>query len=175
MEFKGNGETEIRMSSGFLSKMTRGFRQRESRVKWSEEGGKVKSNFLWLKTNCSCLFYRVPYHTGKEIGHLRSDSLTAISVGPQNELSIQTHNSTTTGYCSNYFVLAVVSMPTAHNYHPGGYPAFTVFLLVVESFNSGTHKRTKFIHHRCTRQECVSNVFQSIQWFAVLPSVIFDY
>lgn len=29
MEFKGNDGTEIRMSPGFLSEMTRGFRQRE--------------------------------------------------------------------------------------------------------------------------------------------------
>lgn len=88
--------------------------------KWVKEG---KNNFLWLETNCSWLFYRVPYHTLREVGHSRSDSLTAVAVGPQNELSIQPQNSMKTGYCSKYFVLAVVSMPTARNHRPGGHPA----------------------------------------------------
>lgn len=101
-------------------------------VKGFREG---KDIFSWLETNCSWLFDRVLYHTVREVGHLRSDSLTAVAVGPQNELSIQAHNSMKTGYCSNCFVLAVVSMPTACYYHPGGYPAFTVFLLVIERFH----------------------------------------
>lgn len=42
MEFKGNGETEIRMSSGFLSKMTRGFSSagEQSEVVRGGRGGK---------------------------------------------------------------------------------------------------------------------------------------
>ena len=44
MEFEGDGGTEIRTSPGFLSKMTRGFRQKkESRVKWF-------NGFQWVKT-----------------------------------------------------------------------------------------------------------------------------
>lgn len=108
------------------------------RAKWLKGLERVKEIFLWSETNCSWLFYRVPHHTVREVGHLKSDSLTAVAVGPQNELSIQTHNSMKAGYCSNYFVLAVVSMPTASNYHPGGYPVFTVFLLVVDGLKSGT-------------------------------------
>lgn len=77
------------------------------------------------------------------MGHLRSESLTGVAVGPQNELSIQTHNSIKTGYCSNSFVLAVVSMPTARRYHPGGYPAFTVFLSVIDDLKSGTGRMHK--------------------------------
>lgn len=80
MEFRSNGGTEIRMSPGFPSKMTRGFRQKESKVlKWVRQG---KNNFLWVETNCSWLLYRVPYHTLREVGHLKNDSLTAVAVGP---------------------------------------------------------------------------------------------
>lgn len=48
-----------------------------------------------------------------------------------------------TGYCSSYFVLAAVSMPTVSNYHPGGYPALSVFLSVVDSSESGTESGTQ--------------------------------
>jgi len=41
-----------------------------------------------------------------------------------------------TVYCSTYFVLAVVSMPTACNSPPCGYPALTLFHLVVRSLKS---------------------------------------
>ena len=86
-------------------------------MRWLKGLERVREIHLWLKTNCSWLFYGAPHHTVREVGHLRSDSLAAVAVGPQNELSIQSHNGMKTGYCSNYFVLAVVSMPTARNYH----------------------------------------------------------
>lgn len=68
MEFKGSGGTEIRMSSGFLLKMTRGFRQRGSRVKRLKGVERVKNNFMWLETNCSWLFYRDPLPHSKRNG-----------------------------------------------------------------------------------------------------------
>lgn len=41
-------------------------------------------------------YLTVSYHR-LEVGHLRGDSSVAVAVGPQNELSIQTHNSIETG------------------------------------------------------------------------------
>lgn len=38
-----------------------------------------------------------------------------------------------------------LSTPTAHNYHPEGYPAFTVFLSVVDSLKSGTDTCTRLV------------------------------
>lgn len=87
-----------------------------------------KINFGGWKQLVPCCSNKVPHHIQKEVGHFRSDSLTVVALGPQNELSIQTHKSIKTGYCSSYFVLAAVTMLRAGNYHPGGYPAFSVFL-----------------------------------------------
>lgn len=129
MEFKVISRTEIRKSSSFLSKMTRGFRQKESRGNCiNGVKRKKKTNFGGWKQPVAGCSNKVPHHIQKEVGHFRSDSLTVVAMGPQNELSTQTHKSIKTGYCSSYFVLAAVSVLTAGNYHPGGNPAFTVFL-----------------------------------------------
>lgn len=49
MEFKGSGGTEIRTSPGFPSEMTRGFRQKESRVKWLKRVREGKKQFLVVR------------------------------------------------------------------------------------------------------------------------------
>ena len=92
----------------------------------------------------------------KEMGQRRSDSFTAVSVGPPNELSIKNHHSTTIGHCSTYLVVTVVPMHTAHNDHPGGNPAFTVFLSPAEKL-------------MCNQQ----NVMQECVWICSVVSCRF--
>lgn len=62
-------------------------------------------------------------------------------------------------------------MPTARNYHPGGYPAFTVFLLVVDRLKSGTDKCTKLLLPPRRDVWMGLNLFCGLLFF--LPSVIF--
>lgn len=155
----------IRTSPVFLSKMTAGLRQNKSKVvKWAGEG---KNNFLWWETNCSWLFYRVPHHTLREVGHLRSDSWTAVAVGPQDELPIQTHNSIKSGYCSNYFVLAAVSMPAVIT-------ILEDILLLPSSFQLLIGWTVAQMEaHAATAAWCW-DVFDSVQRSALWPSVNLD-
>ena len=134
-ESKSSGGTEI--STKLPLKDDKGIyaeRAQSKAVKWIR---KVRKKiFLWFDTNGPWLFYRL-YYDRLEVGHLRSDSLVTVAVGHQDGLPIQTHNSMKTGYCSNYFVLAVVSLPTACNCHSVRYPVFIIFfllMLVVDSW-----------------------------------------